>query len=81
MLLRRLGFELRPHPRSLGAFGELWKNLYALGLMAVFNPRSVRGRSPTSLQRHDLWMPMEMFLRRYALTPNPPPAERERGRG
>jgi hypothetical protein len=81
LLLRRLGFELLPRARPRRRLLEAWQNLYALGLMAAFNPLSVSGRSPGSLRRTDLWMSMDTFLQRYALTPNPSPAERERGRG
>lgn len=67
LLLRRLGFELLPHARPRRRLLEAWQNLYALGLMAAFNPLSVRDRSPGSLRRTDLWMSMDSFLRRYAL--------------
>jgi hypothetical protein len=86
-LLRRLGFELLPHARQHGRLIESWQNLYGLGLMAVFNPLSAQRRSPGTLRRTDLWMPMASFLRRYALTPNPSlPSgdlrpQREKGRG
>jgi len=81
LMMRHLGFELRPHARPRRRWLEAWQNLYALGLMAAFNPLSVRGMSPGSLRRTDLWMSMGSFLRRYTLTPNPSPAKRERGRG
>jgi hypothetical protein len=83
LLLRRLGFELLPHARPRRCLLEAWQNLYALGLMAAFNPLSVRGRSPASLRRTDLWMSMDSFLRRYALTSGPSPRQetRERGEG
>lgn len=79
LLLRHLGFELHPHARPGGAVLEFWQNLYALGLMAAFNPISARRRSPSSLRRTDLWMPMDSFLRRYGPHPGPSPSVREKG--
>lgn len=70
LLLRRLGFELLPHPQSLGAFGEFWQNLYAFGLMAAFNPVSLRRHALTALRRRDLWMTMDGFLERYGPRPS-----------
>jgi hypothetical protein len=81
LLPRRLGFQLRPHASSRGRLLEAWQNLYALRLLAAFNPLSVRNRSTGTLRRIDLWMPMDSFLRCNSLTPGPSPAERERDRG
>ena len=83
LLMRRLGFELRPHAPPRRGLLEAWQNRYALGLMAAFNPPSVRGKSPGSVRRTDLWMSMDSFLQRYSLTPGPSPRPkaRERSRG
>ncbi|HMK07938.1 MAG TPA: hypothetical protein VK449_02805, partial [Anaerolineales bacterium] len=65
LLLRRLGFELCPRPPSRSMI-EHGQNRYALGLMASFNAPSVRNRTGAALRRTDLWMPMRVFLDRYA---------------
>ena len=80
LLLRRLGFELQPH-REGPALVERIENRYRLALMAAFNPLSLRRRTPDRIRRTDLWMTMDEFLKRYALSPNPSPALRERGQG
>jgi hypothetical protein len=79
LLLRRLGFELHPHRRPAGRLLESWQNLYALGLMAAFNPVSVRRRTSASLRRTDLWMSMDSFLQLYAPSPDSSPQRRGSG--
>jgi hypothetical protein len=76
LLLRRLGFDCRPHARVHGSPIERWQDRYALELMAAFNPVSLRGRTPASIRRTDLWMTMGSFLQRYATIPLPSPVLR-----
>jgi len=78
-LLRRLGFV--PRIRPPGRPGERWRIRYALALMAVFNPPSRRRRSARFLRRTEVWMSMNEFLRRYAITPGPLPTKQEESAG
>jgi hypothetical protein len=64
-LVRRLGFECRPHIRIHSPLIERWQDRYALELMAVFNPVSLRTRQASSIRRTDLWMTTESFLQRF----------------
>jgi hypothetical protein len=70
LLLRRLGFEMRPRAGRASLVQHL-QDRYAVVLMAVFNPASARRRAPSSPQRTDLWMTMPEFLSRYRTTPRP----------
>jgi len=64
-LMRRMGFFIYPCRRPLGRCGELWENAYSWLLMYVFNPVSVRRRQLWRLERSEMWMLAEEFLRRY----------------
>jgi hypothetical protein len=65
-LMERLGFTVMPYRGPLGRFGEFWENLYTWGVMWAFNAVSLQGRQLIRLQRTEIWMPAEEFLRRYA---------------
>jgi hypothetical protein len=64
-LMQRLGFVVGPYRNPLGWFGEFWSNLYAWGLMWVYNPATLRGRRFCALRRVEVWMPVEELRRRY----------------
>ena len=68
-MLERLGFHILPYHRPLGAFGEIWENLFAYGLMWAYNPGSLRHHRLLDLRRTEFWMPMDQFLSRFG---NPP---------
>ena len=67
-MLEQLGFTVIPYQRHrlLGAFGEFWENFYTWWLMWTFNPVSTRHRKLWDLQRTELWMTKEEFLKRYS---------------
>ncbi|MBF6594689.1 MAG: hypothetical protein IVW51_09595 [Thermaceae bacterium] len=72
-LMRRLGFQVMPYGSSLGRFGEFWENLYSWWLIWAFNQPSLRQRKLLDLQRAEIWMSVEEFLRRYSVSPDDTP--------
>ncbi len=66
--LSRLGFELRRPRAQAGAwsrFAEFWQNLYSYALLWTFNPGSLPGKTPCTLERFSLWMPRKTLDERY----------------
>ena len=63
--MQRLGFAVRPHHSALGRFGEFWENFYTWWVMWTYNPRSLDGRRLIRLERMEIWIQAENFLRRY----------------
>lgn len=68
-LMERLGFTVEPYHRPLGRFGEFWENFYSWWIIWTYNPGSLRGRRLTGLERTEIWMPADEFLRRYGSKP------------
>jgi hypothetical protein len=64
-LLTRLGFQMDVPRETPNGFVTFWKNLYAMALLWTFNPPSLHSHSMRHLQRVEVWMAMEDFLRRY----------------
>jgi hypothetical protein len=64
-LMERLGFAVRPHPQPLGRFGEFWENFYTWWVMWTYNPGSLAGRRLIRLERSEIRIQVEDFLRRY----------------
>ena len=65
-LARRIGFSVFPYHNPLGRFGLFWENFYTWWLMWAYNAASVRHRRLLRIQRSEVWMSMDEFLRRYA---------------
>ncbi len=64
-LFERFGFTIIPYHSPLGRFGEFWENLYSWWLMGAYNTPSLRGRHLLDLQRIEMWMAREEFLKRF----------------
>jgi hypothetical protein len=67
--MERLGFALFPSPNPLGRFGIFWENFYSYALIWAYNPESLQQRSLLGLQRTEMWISMETFLKRYGVAP------------
>jgi hypothetical protein len=64
----RLGFEMqRPHARAgpWSRFVEFWENLYSWMLVWAYNPSTLRGKTPRTLERFGLWISRPTLLTRY----------------
>ncbi len=64
-LMQRLGFVFVPYRSKLGRLGEFWENLYAWFLLWVFNPASRQSHRIFHLQRTEMWMSRDEFMRRF----------------
>lgn len=64
-LFQRLGFELW-RPRATAGlwwrFAEFWQNVYSWALINVFNPGSLRGKNPLTLERCQIWIPRARLI-------------------
>ncbi len=67
-LFARMGFELQ-RPRATAhawnRFVWFWENVYSWMLIWTYNPASLRGKPPWSLERVGLWMPRATLEERY----------------
>ncbi len=64
----RLGFEIqRPHARAgpWGRFVEFWQNVFSWLLVWAYNPSTLRGKAPWTLERFGLWISRPTLLARY----------------
>lgn len=64
-MIQHLGFTILPYHRPFGRFGEFWENLFSWWLMWTYNEASLRSRQFWHLQRTEIWMMREDFIRRY----------------
>jgi hypothetical protein len=64
-MIQRLGFTIWPYQRPLGRFGVFWENLFSWWLMWTYNEASLRTHAFWRLQRTEIWMVREDFLRRF----------------
>ncbi len=67
-VFERLGFEVRRSrpPSSIGGrFARFWENVYSLALVWTYNPGTVRGKNPLTLERFAVWMPRSALEGRY----------------
>jgi YkoP domain len=64
-LIEHLGFTVLPYHSPLGRFGDFWENLFSWWLMWAYNDTSMRSRQFNKLQRTDIWITRNEFLRRY----------------
>jgi len=64
----RLGFEMqRPRGQAgaAGRFVEFWQNVYSWLLVWTYNPATMRGKTPWTLERFGLWMSRATLEQRY----------------
>jgi hypothetical protein len=54
-----------PYHRPLGKFGEFWENFFSWWLMWTYNDASLHSREFWRLQRTEIWMTADEFIRRY----------------
>jgi hypothetical protein len=64
-MIQRLGFTILPYQRPLGSFGTFWENLFSWWLMWTYNEASLRTHAFWRLQRTEIWMVRDEFLRRF----------------
>lgn len=64
-MIQHLGFMVLPYHRPLGRFGEFWENLFSWWLMWTYNNVSMKSREFLRLQRTEIWMTKDEFIRRY----------------
>lgn len=64
-LMQHLGFTVLPYHRPFGRFGEFWENLFSWWLMWTYNYASLNGREFLRLQRTEIWITADEFIRRY----------------
>jgi hypothetical protein len=64
-LMQHLGFTVMPYHRPLGRFGEFWENLFSWWLMWAYNDTSLHSREFWHLQRTEIWITADEFIRRY----------------
>jgi hypothetical protein len=64
-MMQHLGFIVLPAHRPLGWFGEFWENLFSWWLMWTYNDASLCSREFLRLQRTEIWMSADEFIRRY----------------
>ncbi len=64
----RLGFEMqRPHAAAgpIRRFVEFWENVFSWLLVWAYNPATLRGKAPWTLERFGLWISRATLLQRY----------------
>jgi len=64
-LMQHLGFTVLPYHRPFGRFGEFWENLFSWWLMWTYNYASLNSREFLRLQRTEIWITAQEFMRRY----------------
>lgn len=67
-LAGRWGLELVTPDGPLGAwqrFVDFWRNVYALALIWTYNPASLKGKGPVSLQRGQFWISRATLVRKH----------------
>ncbi len=73
-MMEHLGFTVLPYHRPAGRFGEFWENLFSWWMMSTYNNASLLSRGFWRLQRTEIWMRADEFIRRYGealdVTPN-----------
>ncbi len=63
--MQSFGFTVLPYHNPLGKFGEFWENLFSWWLMYAFNTASMDTRKFWQLERTEIWMDRDEFIRRY----------------
>lgn len=65
-LMEHLGFTVLPYHRPLGRFGEFFENLFSWWMLWTYNDASQHSRKFWRLQRTEIWMTVDEFIRRYS---------------
>ncbi len=69
-LMKSLGFTIQPYHNPLGKFGVFWENLFSWWLMWAFNDVSMESREFRLLERTEIWITKQDFIRRYGAKPD-----------
>jgi hypothetical protein len=64
-MMQHLGFVVLPYHNPLGRFGVFWENIFSWWLMWAYNETSLHRRYFLKLQRTEIWITINEFLRRY----------------
>jgi hypothetical protein len=64
-MMQHLGFSVYPYHNPLGKFGVFWENLFSWWLMWVYNETSLHSRHFQKLQRIEIWITADEFVKRY----------------
>ena len=64
-MMQSFGFTVLPYHNPLGRFGEFWENLFSWWLMYAYNTASMDTRKFWQLERTEIWMDRNEFIRRY----------------
>lgn len=64
-MMQSFGFTVVPYHNPLGKFGEFWENLFSWWLMYAYNSGSMDTRKFWQLERTEIWMDRNEFIRRY----------------
>jgi len=64
-MMQSFGFTILPYHSPLGKFGEFWENLFSWWLMYAYNTASMDSRKFWQLERTEIWMDSDEFIRRY----------------
>lgn len=64
-MMQSFGFTILPYHNPMGKFGEFWENLFSWWLMYAYNTESMETRKFWQLERTEIWMDRDEFIRRY----------------
>jgi len=64
-MMQRMGFTVIPYPRPHGRFEEFWANMFSWWLMWAYNDASLNSREFRHLERTEVWITAEEFIRRF----------------
>jgi hypothetical protein len=67
-MMESFGFTILPYHSPLGKFGDFWENLFSWWLMYAYNTASMGSRKFWQLERTEIWMARDEFIRRYGVS-------------
>jgi hypothetical protein len=65
-MMQHFGFSVMHYEHPTGTFGEFWENLFSWWLMWTYNEASIHSRKFWRLERTEIWMDTNDFIRRFA---------------
>jgi hypothetical protein len=68
-MMQHFGFTVLPYRPTKGRFGLFWQNFFSWWLMYTYNDVTLKYREFRHLQRTEIWMPADEFIRRYGNHP------------
>jgi hypothetical protein len=68
-MMQHFGFTVLPYHPTMGRFGLFWQNFFSWWLMYTYNDVSLNTREFRHLQRSEIWMLADEFIRRYGNHP------------